>query len=156
MLPPAERPRPGHLPATRRRQPCQPELRRHGKGPQPKARCQQPRQHSPGFGPAAAQLLGHEAGSRHRDARRGQRNEQGVHRQHQLVQAHSLTAQGIGQINAQPHACQPEQDIRPGHQGCILQVALPHGAPPFPANAQTGRFCLLYAAKQPVYALCKR
>ena len=72
-----------------------------------------------------------------------------------LLQPHRQGVEGLGGAR---HALDDHQRrlVRPGHQGRILQVALPHGAPPFPANAQTGRFCLLYAAKQPLYALCKR
>ena len=84
MLPPAERPRPGHLPATR-----------------------------------------------------------------QLVQPHPLAAQGVGQIDAQAHPGQPQQDIRPGQEGGVFQVALPHSLPPSPAQA----FGSVYAVFPGQYAL---
>ena len=42
---------------------------------------------------------------------------------------HPLAAQRVRQPDAQPHPCQPEQDICSGHQGRVFQIALPHCAP---------------------------
>ena len=89
----------------------QPELRRQRQHAQPGPRQQETVKHPPGLRRAAGQL-----------------------RQHQLVQSHPLAAQSVRQPDAQPHARQTEQDVRPGHQGCVFQIALPHSAPlPFPS-----------------------
>jgi len=53
-----------------------------------------------------------------------------IHRQHQLVQAHPLAAQGVGQPDAQPHASQPQHHVRAGKQRRVLKITLPHPAPP--------------------------
>ena len=112
----------------------QPELRRQRQHAQPGPRQQETVKHPPGLRRAAGQLFGHQAGGRHRDARRRQRDEERVDRQHQLVQSHPLAAQSVRQPDAEPHARQTEQDVRPGHQGCVFQIALPHSAPlPFPS-----------------------
>ena len=104
----------------------QTELPRPRSAAQQQRRPQQTEQHPAGLGPAAAHLLGHQAGGRHRDAGRRQRDEERIHRQHQLVQAHPLAAQRIGQPDAQPHPGQPEHHIRPREQGRVLQVARTH------------------------------
>ena len=57
--------------------------------------------------------------------------------------------QGVGQIDAQAHPGQPQQDIRPGQEGGVFQIALPHGIPPSPAQA----FGSVYAAFPGQYAL---
>ena len=129
----------------------QPKLRRPRKCAQRRTGPKQPHQHPPGGGTVrdlpCAQLFGHEAGGRNGHARRGQRDKKGVDRQHQLIQPHALPAQRLRQIDAQPHPGQPQHHVRPGHKGCIFQVALPHGAllPSFHINlcGSKGRLCAL-------------
>ena len=129
------------------RQPRKARLCRHGQHPQPGPQRQQTPQHAPGRRRVPAQLLGEQAGGRHRDARRSQRDEQPVHRQHQLVQPHTRPAQGVCQPDAQPHACQPQHHVRTGKQRRIFKVILPHPAPPpAPERAFT---------VQPMQRLCK-
>ena len=115
------------------RQPRKARLCRHGQHPQPGPQRQQTPQHAPGRRRVPAQLLGEQAGGRHRDARRSQRDEQPVHRQHQLVQAHALAAQRVGQPDAQPQPRQTQHHVRPGEQGRVLPVVwpvfLPHAHP---------------------------
>ena len=107
----------------------QTELGRQRRHSQPGPRQQKTVQHPPGLGRASGQLFGHQAGGRHRYACRRQRDEKRVDRQHQLIQPHPLAAQRVRQPDAQPHPCQPEQDICSGHQGRVFQIALPHCAP---------------------------
>ena len=129
--------------------PGQPVLRRHGRRAQQQPRARQTHQHPPRLCPAPGQLLRHQPGGRHRDPRRCQRDKERVDRQHQLVQPHPLAAQGVGQIDAQTHPGQPQQDIRPGQESGVFQVALPHRLPPSPAQA----FGSVYAAFPGQYAL---
>ena len=93
----------------------------------------QPRAASRGLHAGVAGPLSSSAmqpGSRHRDARRGQRDEQPVHCQHQLIQPHPRPAQRVGQPDAQPHASQPQHHVRAGKQRRVLKITLPHPAPP--------------------------
>ena len=129
------------------RKTCGGKLGDHGKPAQRKPCQHQPHQHPARSGLIPAELLGQQPGSRHRDARRSQRNEQSVHRQHQLVQPHTRPAQGVSQPDAQPHACQPQHHVRTGKQRRIFKVVLPHPAPPpAPERAFT---------VQPMQRLCK-
>ena len=71
-------------------------------------------------------------------------------RAHSLLAARKsrrAAAQRLRQIDAQPHPGQPQHHVRPGHKGCIFQVALPHGAllPSFHINlcGSKGRLCAL-------------
>ena len=108
------------------------QLCRSCRKPQRQPGRQQAPQHPPGAAAVfrRAELLRHEPRCRHRHTRRGQRDEQRIHRQNQLIQAHALAAQRVCQPDAQAEPCQPQHHIRSGEQCRILQIALPHGAPP--------------------------
>lgn len=127
---PAARTSPSHHLAA---SPARARLCRHGQHPQPGPQRQQTPQHAPAD---AASRLSSSVSRRvagHRDARRSQRDEQPVHRQHQLVQAHALAAQRVGQPDAQPQPRQTQHYVRPGEQGRVLPVVwpvfLPHAHP---------------------------
>ena len=129
------------------RKACGGKLGGHGKPAQRKPCQHQPHQHPARSGLIPAELLGQQPGSGHRDARRGQRDEQPVHCQHQLIQPHPRPAQGVGQPDAQPHASQPQHHVRAGKQRRVLKITLPHPAPPpAPERAFT---------VQPMRRLCK-
>ena len=97
--------------STAQRKPCQHQ--------QTHAAC--PR--ADGFIPA--ELLGQQPGSGHRDARRGQRDEQPVHCQHQLIQAHThRRPSALASPMRSPMPRQPQHHVRAGEQGRVFQVTL--------------------------------